>query len=92
MQRRTIEEEPRQRPGPVLYGGVSMEPLLHNRRSTVVIERLRGRLRPGDVALYKNSRDDYVLHRVVKAVAGGYVIRGTTVSGKRRCPPAGSSA
>ena len=87
MQNRTIEEELAVSGRALSYTvGVSMEPLLHNRRSTVVIERLRGRLRPGDVALYRNSRDDYVLHRVVKAVAGGYVIRGDNCFWKETVP------
>ena len=64
-----------------------MEPLLHNRRSTVVIERPRGALKPGDVALYKNAQGDYVLHRVVGTAAGGYVIRGDNCFWKETVPP-----
>ena len=45
MQHRTIEEELAVSGRALSYTvGVSMEPLLHNRRSTVVIERPRGAL------------------------------------------------
>lgn len=55
--------------------GVSMLPLLKNRRDTVVIKPKTERLKPLDVALYKRG-DAYVLHRVLKVVDKGYVIRG----------------
>ena len=51
-----------------------------------MIETPHGPLKRGDVALYRNSRDDYVLHRVVKAVAGGYVIRGDNCFWKETVP------
>lgn len=55
--------------------GVSMLPMLKNRRDTVVIKKTTERLRPLDVALYKRD-GKYVLHRVIKTVDGGYLIRG----------------
>ena len=58
--------------------GVSMWPMLRNRRDTVIVRPPTGRLRAGDVALYRRG-DAYVLHRVLAAnpgPAGGYVIRG----------------
>ena len=88
MQHRTIEEELAVSGRALSYTvGASMEPLLHNRRSTVVIERPRGALKPGDVALYKNAQGDYVLHRVVETAAGGYVIRGDNCFWKETVPP-----
>lgn len=45
--------------------GDSMEPILHNRKSTVVIKKTEVDLRPYDVALYRRPQTGaYVLHRV----------------------------
>ena len=55
--------------------GVSMFPMLRNRRDTIVIEPVKGRLKKYDVPLYKRG-DKYVLHRIVKVTAEGYVICG----------------
>lgn len=57
--------------------GDSMEPLLHNRKSTVVIEAKKRPLKRYDVALYRRpSTGAYVLHRVVKVLDDAYLIRG----------------
>lgn len=56
--------------------GDSMEPLLHHRKSTVIIEAKKGRLHRWDVALYRRPTGEYVLHRVVGVEPGGYRIRG----------------
>lgn len=57
--------------------GDSMEPLLHNRKSTVVIEGKKESLKRYDVALYRRpSTGAYVLHRVVKVLDGAYLICG----------------
>lgn len=55
--------------------GTSMWPMLRNRRDTIVVRPVEGRLRPYDVALYKRD-NAYILHRVIKATAGGYCIIG----------------
>ena len=55
--------------------GMSMLPMLKNRRDTIVVKPKTERLKRLDVALYKRG-DAYVLHRVLKAVDGGYIIRG----------------
>ncbi len=59
--------------GPTM--GVSMLPMLKTGRDTIVVQRKTERLQPLDVALYKRG-DDYVLHRVIRVVDGGYIIRG----------------
>ncbi len=61
--------------------GVSMEPLFKNRRDTVEIVPVTGRLSKYDVPLYRR-RDDYVLHRVVKVLPDSYVICGDNCIGK----------
>ena len=55
--------------------GRSMEPMLHDRRDTVVVEPAAARLRRYDVALYR-SGGQLILHRVVRVRPDGYKIRG----------------
>ncbi|MBO5240781.1 MAG: hypothetical protein J6B56_05120 [Clostridia bacterium] len=55
--------------------GVSMLPMLKNRRDTIVVKPKTERLKRLDVALYKRG-ESYILHRVLEAVDGGYIIRG----------------
>lgn len=55
--------------------GVSMLPMLKNRRDTIVVKAKTERLRPLDVALYKRG-DAYILHRVLSVTDTGYIIRG----------------
>lgn len=56
--------------------GDSMEPLLHNRKSTVVIEKATGALKKYDVALYRRPTGEYVLHRVLQVRRNDYLICG----------------
>lgn len=57
--------------------GVSMEPLLHDRKSTVVLEKCNMPLKRYDVVLYHRPTGEYVLHRVIGAIDNSmYVIRG----------------
>ena len=55
--------------------GISMEPMLKNRRDTIVVRPKTERLKPLDVALYKRG-NAYVLHRVISVIDDGYIIRG----------------
>ena len=55
--------------------GVSMLPMLKNRRDTIVVRPKTERLKPLDVALYHRG-DAYVLHRVLSVTETGYIIRG----------------
>ena len=64
-----------------------MEPLLHNRKSTVVIKRKTGPLKRYDVALYRRPhKKEYVLHRVVKVLEDGYLIRGDNRIWREKVP------
>lgn len=47
--------------------GISMEPLLHARESTVLVRRATGSYRKNDVVLYIRPDGRYVLHRLVQA-------------------------
>lgn len=67
--------------------GDSMEPLLHNRKSTVVVEAARQPLRRLDVALYHRPGGAYVLHRVVRVTKAGYRMRGDNRTWTETVPP-----
>lgn len=56
--------------------GDSMQPLLYQRDTHVVVRRPDGRLKPGDIALYHRPAGSYVLHRVIRVQDGCYLIRG----------------
>ena len=56
--------------------GVSMEPLLHDRKSTVTIKAKTAPLQKYDVVLYRRPAGKYVLHRIIKVLDGAYLIRG----------------
>lgn len=55
--------------------GISMYPMLRNRRDTIVIKPIKEKLKKYDVPLYKRG-EQYVLHRVIKVLPDGYIIRG----------------
>ncbi len=55
--------------------GVSMVPMLRDKRDTIVIRPVRERLKKYDVALYRRG-SSYVLHRVIKVLPDSYIIRG----------------
>lgn len=55
--------------------GVSMYPMLRNRRDTIIISTCEGRLKRFDVPLYRRG-NDYVLHRIIYADDTNYIIRG----------------
>lgn len=55
--------------------GISMYPMLRDRRDTVIIRPVEGRLKKYDIPLYRRGKD-YVLHRIVKVTPDGYVICG----------------
>ena len=57
--------------------GVSMLPLLRQGRDLFIVEkRGPGRLKAGDVVLYRRPPDKYVLHRIVEVREKDYVILG----------------
>lgn len=50
--------------------GVSMYPMLRDRRDTIIIRPVSGRLKKYEVPLYRRG-EDYVLHRIVKVTPEG---------------------
>ncbi len=77
------------RDGKLVYRtqGISMRPMLRQNRDLVVIETFAGRLKPLDVALYRRG-DKYVLHRVIRAEADHYLIRGDNTYALEKVPDA----
>ncbi|MDO5392449.1 MAG: hypothetical protein Q4F24_15345 [Eubacteriales bacterium] len=78
MKRTTIEQELKDTGRCLIQTvGVSMEPLLHNRYSSVVLEEIKQPLKLYDVVLFQRPSDgDYVLHRIVKIREHDYLICG----------------
>lgn len=56
--------------------GTSMQPLLHQGETRVVLEPLSGQPQKGDVLLYRRPTGEYVLHRVVRVTNGVCYLRG----------------
>lgn len=61
--------------------GVSMFPLLRNRRDNVVILPIKESLKKYDIPLYKRG-NEYVLHRIVDIKDNEYIIRGDNCDNK----------
>ena len=59
-----------------LTKGFSMMPLIRQNRDTIIVKKLEGLPKENDVLLYKNNMGKYVLHRVIKVLENGYIIRG----------------
>lgn len=70
--------------GEIMTGtaGVSMYPMLRDRRDMVVIERVNRPLKANDVPLYRLDSGKLVLHRIIKITENGYVIRGDNLLNK----------
>ena len=77
MEKSTFEQE-LERKGNITYTcrGISMLPLLRQKRDLFTITKKQGRCRKYDVALYKRADGAYVLHRIVKVLPDGYVFLG----------------
>ena len=56
--------------------GDSMQPLLGEGRTAVVVQPLAGPLKRGDLPLYRRPDGQYVLHRIVRVKDGVYYTRG----------------
>lgn len=58
-----------------ITSGISMYPLLRDRKDTIVVRPCRERLKKYDVPLYRCG-ERYILHRILKVYPDHYVIRG----------------
>ena len=59
-----------------LTKGISMMPLIRQNRDTIIVKKIENPPKENDVLLYKNKIGKYVLHRVIKVLENGYIIRG----------------
>ena len=66
--------------------GDSMEPMLRNRKDTIIIEPVHGRLKRYDLPLYRRPDGKYVLHRILHVKKNGYVICGDNRWWKENVP------
>lgn len=66
--------------------GRSMEPLLYEGRSYVVLAPLRSPLAVGDLPLFRRADGNYVLHRLVAMDDHWYYTRGDNCLGVERVP------
>lgn len=57
--------------------GKSMQPMLYNRRDSVMIKKHSGKLKKFDLPFYRRDDGSFVLHRVIKLQKdGNYTCRG----------------
>lgn len=67
--------------------GMSMFPMLRNRRDRVVIRPMgECRLKKYDLPLYRRPDGKYILHRVIGVREGYYIIRGDNTYRKEKVP------
>ena len=58
------------------FRGTSMSPLLLQGRDKVFIKQVNGKLKKGDIALYKRPSGGYIMHRVYKVFEDSYAMLG----------------
>lgn len=77
-------EEEIEKKGTLTYTnvGVSMLPLIRQKKDLIHIKKCSGRLKKYDVPLYKLSNGRYVLHRIIKIRENDYVICGDNCTDK----------
>lgn len=69
--------------------GVSMRPMLRNRRDRVIVLPVGPeRLKKYDLPLYRRPDGKYILHRIIGVRDGQYIIRGDNTYAKEYVPDA----
>ena len=66
--------------------GDSMEPLLYNRSTRVVIVKADRDLERNELPMYKRSSGQFVMHRIIKVDANHYYTRGDNRTGLEKIP------
>ena len=61
---------------PLVISGSSMSPFLVHRRDTVYLSRVHRPLKKGDMILFRRDCGDYILHRILRAEKGLYILIG----------------
>ena len=69
-----------------MTSGDSMEPLLFDHDTRVVIRRADGPLKKGDLPVYRRPSGQFVMHRVVRVGKDCYYTRGDNRYGTERVP------
>ena len=60
----------------LITAGTSMLPMLRDRKDTVILRRVEGKLKKYDLPLYKRADGSFVLHRIVGFGEKGYKMSG----------------
>ncbi len=60
----------------LMVTGSSMMPMLYSRRDSVTLIPAAQQQKQGDIILYRRENGQYVLHRIIKVVDGGYICCG----------------
>lgn len=66
--------------------GVSMQPLLYERKTHVILQPLQRELVPGDLPIYRTPEGVYVIHRLIGADASCYYTRGDNCITSEKVP------
>ena len=66
--------------------GDSMEPLLYNRSTRIVIVKANKELKKNDLPMYKRPTGQFVMHRIIKVDAENYYTRGDNRTGLEQLP------
>ena len=61
---------------PLIISGNSMLPFLVHNRDTVYLSKVNGKLKKGDIILYKRDNGAYILHRIYKEEKDYYYLIG----------------
>lgn len=74
------------RPLVTFTSGDSMEPLLFDQDTRVVIQKAEGTLKKGDLPVYRRPSGQFVMHRIIRADEVNYYTRGDNRYGTERVP------
>lgn len=66
--------------------GDSMEPLLYHQNTRVVIQKANGKLKKGDLPVYRRPSGQFVMHRIIRVEDSCYYTRGDNRFGSERVP------
>lgn len=74
------------RPLVTFTSGDSMEPLLFDRDTRVVIKKAEGTLKKGELPVYRRPSGQFVMHRIVRVDEANYYTRGDNRYGIEKVP------
>ena len=66
--------------------GDSMEPLLFNQSTRVVIRKVDRTLKKGDLPVYRRPTGQFVMHRIIRVTESDYYTRGDNRFGLEQVP------